>query len=176
MAKTFLKIFAVILLVLCTADLRHGRVHPPVASRPGRRTCRRLDAEVGEQVTRQGRDDLAAGYDDSAWVAVRRMPGTVLEILQDAGVYPNLYYGMNLLTKVPVTCTNRTGGIERRSPPRPGSRPISLTSRASTTAPTSGSTATGSPTAARSSACTSTTSWMLTRGSTRAVRTPWRSR
>ena len=29
------------------------------------------------------------------------MQATVLGILQDAGVYPNLYYGMNLLTEVP---------------------------------------------------------------------------
>lgn len=43
----------------------------------------------------------SAGYVDSAWIPVRRMPGTVLQILQDAGVYPNLYYGKNLLTEVP---------------------------------------------------------------------------
>ena len=41
------------------------------------------------------------GYEDTAWVPVRRMPGTVLQILEDAGVYPNLYYGKNLLTEVP---------------------------------------------------------------------------
>ena len=29
------------------------------------------------------------------------MPGTVLGILQEAGVYPNLYFGKNLLTEVP---------------------------------------------------------------------------
>ena len=29
------------------------------------------------------------------------MPATVLEMLQEDGVYPDLYYGMNLLEKVP---------------------------------------------------------------------------
>ena len=28
-------------------------------------------------------------------------PATVLEILQEDGVYPNLYYGMNLITEPP---------------------------------------------------------------------------
>jgi exo-1,4-beta-D-glucosaminidase len=32
---------------------------------------------------------------------VRRMPATVLQTLQDDGVYPNLYYGKNLLEDVP---------------------------------------------------------------------------
>jgi exo-1,4-beta-D-glucosaminidase len=100
-AKTFLKIFAVLLLVLCAADLRAVPSAPrPVAGH---------DIELADGWTlssasglRAGGETIsAAGYDDSAWVPVRRMPGTVLEILQDAGVYPDLYYGMNLLTKVP---------------------------------------------------------------------------
>lgn len=40
-------------------------------------------------------------YQDGNWYPVRRMPGTVLEILQEDGVYPNLYYGKNMLEKVP---------------------------------------------------------------------------
>ncbi|TGD88628.1 glycoside hydrolase [Mycolicibacterium sp. CH28] len=43
----------------------------------------------------------AAGYDDTTWHPVRRMPATVLQTLEDDGVYPNLYYGKNLLTEVP---------------------------------------------------------------------------
>ena len=35
------------------------------------------------------------------WHTVRRMPATVLEVLQDDGTYPNLYYGKNLLDEVP---------------------------------------------------------------------------
>jgi exo-1,4-beta-D-glucosaminidase len=41
------------------------------------------------------------GYDTASWHPIHRMPATVLEILQEDGVYPNLYVGMNLLTKVP---------------------------------------------------------------------------
>jgi len=37
-------------------------------------------------------------YDASQWYPVKRMPATVLQILEDNGVYKNLYYGMNLST------------------------------------------------------------------------------
>ena len=41
------------------------------------------------------------GYRDSRWHPIHRMPATVLEILQEDRVYPNLYFGKNLLEKVP---------------------------------------------------------------------------
>jgi exo-1,4-beta-D-glucosaminidase len=37
-------------------------------------------------------------FDSSRWYEVRHMPATVLEILQEDGVYKDLYYGMNLVT------------------------------------------------------------------------------
>src|SRR6202011_6296325 len=37
-----------------------------------------------------------SSYDDSRWYAVKRMPATVLQVLEDNGIYKNLYYGMNL--------------------------------------------------------------------------------
>jgi exo-1,4-beta-D-glucosaminidase len=40
-------------------------------------------------------------YDASSWHAIPRMPATVLQALEDAGVYKNLYYGMNLTQTVP---------------------------------------------------------------------------
>ncbi len=40
-------------------------------------------------------------YDATSWHAAVRMPATVLEILEEDGVYPNLYEGMNLLKEVP---------------------------------------------------------------------------
>lgn len=43
----------------------------------------------------------ALDYNDARWHPIRRMPATVLEILQEDGVYPDLYVGMNLLEKVP---------------------------------------------------------------------------
>ncbi|MBV9625496.1 MAG: beta galactosidase jelly roll domain-containing protein, partial [Acidobacteria bacterium] len=39
-----------------------------------------------------------AHFDASGWYPVRHMPATVLEVLVENGVYPNLYYGMNLAT------------------------------------------------------------------------------
>ena len=36
------------------------------------------------------------GYDSARWHAVKHMPATVLQALEDSGVYKNLYYGMNL--------------------------------------------------------------------------------
>ena len=44
-------------------------------------------------------DDSAislSGFDTSQWYEVRHMPATVLEILQEDGVYKDLYFGMNL--------------------------------------------------------------------------------
>src|ERR1700745_189348 len=38
------------------------------------------------------------GFDSSQWYTVQRMPATVLQILEENGVYKNLYFGMNLAT------------------------------------------------------------------------------
>ncbi len=51
-------------------------------------------AESGDAVS-------SPGYDDGGWHSVRRMPATVLQTLQDDGVYPNLYVGTNLRDEVP---------------------------------------------------------------------------
>jgi exo-1,4-beta-D-glucosaminidase len=40
-------------------------------------------------------------YQDDKWYPIRRMPATVLQILQEDGVYPDLYVGKNLMEKVP---------------------------------------------------------------------------
>jgi exo-1,4-beta-D-glucosaminidase len=42
-----------------------------------------------------------ASYKDDHWYPVRRMPATVLQILQEDSVYTELYVGKNLLEKVP---------------------------------------------------------------------------
>ncbi|MGV1088332.1 MAG: glycoside hydrolase family 2 protein [Mycobacterium sp.] len=99
MAK-FLKIFAVVLLLLCAGDYR-------VTATP--QSAGAQDMTLADGWTLKSATGLAAdgatlsdsGYDGAGWVPVRRMPATVLETLQDAGVYPNLYYGKNLLTEVP---------------------------------------------------------------------------
>ena len=40
-------------------------------------------------------------YQDTSWHAIRRMPATVLEILEEDGIYPNLYVGKNMAENVP---------------------------------------------------------------------------
>jgi exo-1,4-beta-D-glucosaminidase len=40
-------------------------------------------------------------YEDAAWHRISRMPATVLEILEEDGVYPNLYVGKNMAENVP---------------------------------------------------------------------------
>jgi exo-1,4-beta-D-glucosaminidase len=42
-----------------------------------------------------------ASYRDSRWHPIHRMPATVLEILQEDGVYSNLYVGTNMLNVPP---------------------------------------------------------------------------
>ncbi len=41
------------------------------------------------------------GFQGREWHPIRRMPATVLEILQEDGVYPSLYFGKNMLDNVP---------------------------------------------------------------------------
>src|ERR1035437_7674981 len=55
----------------------------------------------GADAREDGAAISVAGYRDSRWHPIHRMPATVLEILQEDGVYPNLYFGKNLLEKVP---------------------------------------------------------------------------
>src|SRR5690242_8496633 len=50
--------------------------------------------DTGEQIAQ-------AGYAAQGWHPVRHVPATVLGILQEDGVYPNLYYGKNLATALP---------------------------------------------------------------------------
>jgi exo-1,4-beta-D-glucosaminidase len=48
-----------------------------------------------------GREISLPGYDDASWRGIGRMPATVLEILEEDGVYPNLYVGKNMAENVP---------------------------------------------------------------------------
>ena len=42
-----------------------------------------------------------SNFQEKGWHPIHRMPATVLEILQEDGVYPDLYVGKNMLEKVP---------------------------------------------------------------------------
>src|SRR5215469_13508317 len=53
-----------------------------------------------ENVQAQGAQVSKGDFDASGWYPVKHMPSTVLQALEDAGVYKNLYFGMNL-GKVP---------------------------------------------------------------------------
>ena len=51
-------------------------------------------------VVQDGSAISQSSYDASKWYGIARMPATVLEILQEDGVYPNLYFGKNMTDKV----------------------------------------------------------------------------
>jgi exo-1,4-beta-D-glucosaminidase len=42
-----------------------------------------------------------SSFQEKGWHPIHRMPATVLEVLQEDGVYPDLYVGKNMLEKVP---------------------------------------------------------------------------
>lgn len=51
-----------------------------------------------DQVTNEDAAISSPTFDASHWYEARHMPATVLEILQEDGIYKDLYYGMNLVT------------------------------------------------------------------------------
>ena len=53
------------------------------------------------EVSASGAQVSRPSFDDSQWTPIQRMPTTVLQALEDAGVYKNLYVGMNLTRTVP---------------------------------------------------------------------------
>jgi exo-1,4-beta-D-glucosaminidase len=53
------------------------------------------------KLTESGAAISQPAYATAQWYSIPRMPATVLDILQANKVYPNLYFGMNLLTEVP---------------------------------------------------------------------------
>src|SRR5580765_3783685 len=54
-----------------------------------------------DKTTASGAEISQPQFLTATWYPVRRMPSTVLAVLQDDGVYPDLYTGMNLYTEVP---------------------------------------------------------------------------
>jgi exo-1,4-beta-D-glucosaminidase len=88
-----------VLLLLSTADLpRFARPEPPakdVQLTDGWQLASARDVTAG------GAAISVAGYRGPNWHDVPHMPATVLQALEDDGTYPNLYYGKNLVEKVP---------------------------------------------------------------------------
>jgi exo-1,4-beta-D-glucosaminidase len=54
------------------------------------------------KVSASGEKVSLPSYDASSWHPIRRMPVTVLQALEDAGVSKDLYFGMNLTETVPT--------------------------------------------------------------------------
>jgi exo-1,4-beta-D-glucosaminidase len=93
-----LRIISLVLLLLGTG------VFPlfAVAGNPGRiELAENWKLASATEAPADGAAISVAGYRDALWHPIHRMPATVLEILQEDGVYPNLYFGKNLLEKVP---------------------------------------------------------------------------
>jgi exo-1,4-beta-D-glucosaminidase len=59
-------------------------------------------------------------YKAVSWHAIRRMPATVLEILQEDGVYPDLYVGRNMVDKVPQDLYGKDWWYRTTFPAPPG--------------------------------------------------------
>ena len=53
------------------------------------------------QATEPGEIISRSGYSTRGWHPIHQIPATVLEILEEDDVYPNLYYGENLATEAP---------------------------------------------------------------------------
>jgi exo-1,4-beta-D-glucosaminidase len=56
---------------------------------------------AASDATSDGAPISQPSFNASSWYSIRQMPATVLQTLEDNGVYKNLYYGMNLSTEVP---------------------------------------------------------------------------
>jgi exo-1,4-beta-D-glucosaminidase len=94
-----LRIFIIVSLLACAGSF-------PATARPAQPPDRielaegwQLAAAVG--VSADGADLSRVDYTGPGWHQVRRMPATILEVLQDDGTYPDLYFGKNLLDEVP---------------------------------------------------------------------------
>ena len=96
-----MNMFRVILMVL----LLPGIATVPLfaaAENPGRiELTENWKLASAKEAQSEGAAISVAGYKDARWHPIHRMPATVLEILQEDGVYSNLYVGKNLLEKVP---------------------------------------------------------------------------
>jgi exo-1,4-beta-D-glucosaminidase len=90
-------------VIVLSAGALGFSAQPAAASDPQR------TIELAENWKLFSTKDVSAGgeiislpdYRAAAWHPVHRMPATVLEVLEEDGVYPNLYVGMNLLKGVP---------------------------------------------------------------------------
>jgi exo-1,4-beta-D-glucosaminidase len=106
MKKPFLMVSLATVVFVAPTCLA-GAPAPP--ARPAEQAATPVRTELAENwklasakdVPAAGAAISVAGYQDVRWHPIHRMPATVLEILQEDGVYPDLYVGKNLQEKVP---------------------------------------------------------------------------
>ena len=100
-ARTDLNMFRVILMALLLLGIATVPLFA-AAENPGRvELAENWKLASATEAPSEGAAISVAGYRDAHWHPIHRMPATVLEILQEDGVCPNLYVGKNLLEKAP---------------------------------------------------------------------------
>ncbi len=92
MSRLLKRITRALLALLCLPAAYAQSFHSPNVSELQSGWRMRAADEVAPGGEALSRPD----YDVSTWYAVRRMPATVLQVLEDNGVYKDLYYGANL--------------------------------------------------------------------------------
>ena len=93
MLKIVVSVFIALSLMLCSGAYPVFRSSDPPEKLELARNWKLFPASG---LTANGAALSTANYNDAPWYLVRRMPATVLEILRENGVYPDLYMGKNL--------------------------------------------------------------------------------
>jgi exo-1,4-beta-D-glucosaminidase len=94
-------IFRVISVMLLFFDFATGTLFADAAKPYRIELAKNWKLISSKDLQTEGSAISDASYKDNKWYTIRRMPATVLQILQEDGVYPDLYVGKNLLEKVP---------------------------------------------------------------------------
>ena len=94
-------VISLVLLFACTGDL--PRLLKPMSAAAEVELAQGWQLASAQGMVATGAQLSVDGFPaaGAGWHQVRHMPATVLQALQDDGTYPDLYYGDNLLTKVP---------------------------------------------------------------------------
>ena len=93
-----MNLFRVVLMMLMLAGISTVPLCA-AAEKPGRiELAENWKLASATDAPSEGAAISVAGYQDAKWHPIHRMPATVLEILEEDGVYSNLYVGTNMLT------------------------------------------------------------------------------
>jgi exo-1,4-beta-D-glucosaminidase len=117
MMRVFVKIFIAVSLLLCAG------AYPVFAtSEPPEKLelAENWKLSPARGLSSDGAMVSLPTYNDSAWYGIRRMPATVLEILRENNVYPNLYVGRNLADDVPQDLYKQDWWYRTAFKPPPG--------------------------------------------------------